>query len=77
MHILWEREGLLILEEGMNMNDKWEKLYAALKDINNNYGAATVSAPNKVKNHLLDFAQGIHSEVNAFSNVICEQDINR
>lgn len=52
MHILWAREGLLILDEGMNMNDKWEKLYAALKDINNNYGADIVSAPNKVKNLL-------------------------
>lgn len=77
MHILWAREGLLILDEGMNMNDKWEKLYAALKDINNNYGADIVSAPNKVKNLLLDFAPGIPNEVKTFSNVICEQDINR
>lgn len=61
----------------MNMNDKWGKLYAALKDINNNYGADIVSAPNKVKNLLLDFAPGIPNEVKAFSNVICEQDINR
>lgn len=61
----------------MNMNDKWGKLYAALKDINNNYGADIVSAPNKVKNLLLDFAPSIPNEVKAFSNVICEQDINR
>ena len=56
----------------MNMNDKWGKLYAALKDINNNYGADIVSAPNKVKNLLLDFAPSIPNEVKAFSNVICD-----
>ena len=61
----------------MNTNDKWEKLYAALKDIHCNYGADIVSEPNKVKNLLLDFASGIPNEVKAFSNVICEQDINR
>lgn len=61
----------------MNSNDKWEKLYAALNDIRINYGVEIVSEPNKVKNFLLDFAPGIPNEVKAFSNVICEQDINR
>lgn len=61
----------------MNMNDKWKKLYAALNDIRINYGTKIISEPNKVKNLLMDFAPGIPNEVKVFSNVICEQDINR
>lgn len=61
----------------MDMNEKWEKLYAALNDIRVNYGTGIISEPNKVKNFLLDFAPSIPNEVKVFSNVICEQDINR
>lgn len=61
----------------MDMNDKWKKLYAALNDIRINYGTNILSEPNKVKNFLLDLAPGIPKEVKVFSNVICEQDINR
>lgn len=59
------------------MNSKWEKIYSALRTIKNNYGNEIVSEPVKVKNLLFDFVPELKNETKAFSNVLCDADINR
>lgn len=59
------------------MNSKWDKIYSALRTIKNNYGDEVVSEPVKVKNLLFDFVSELMNEAKAFSNVLCDADINR
>ncbi len=58
-------------------NSNWIEVFNALDFIYKNYSTNIVKEPIKIKTLLMDLAPNSKKEVNVFSNVICEYEINR